>query len=203
MFTHVAFCLASRDLGANLTVIFQESNIVKRSLPPLTLVFGGAASGKSAFAEGLVVDTGLPRSYVATAQAFDGEMAAKIAQHQVDRGSNWTTHEAPTNAPEVLSQISTDRVILLDCMTMWLSNVMLQDGDTSVIVPTMLDAISGRDGPVVAVSNETGMGVVPDTALGRAFRDQQGRLNQQLAARADLVVFVAAGLPLVLKGQLP
>ena len=173
------------------------------SLPPLTLVFGGASSGKSAFAEELVIGTKLKRAYVATAQAYDAEMESKIAKHKLDRGGDWATHEAPTNAPEVLRGVPSDQAILLDCMTMWLSNVMLNNEDTSDLVARMSEAIEGRQGPVVCVSNETGMGVVPDSELGRTFRDQQGRLNQQLAKQADLVVFVIAGLPLVLKGSLP
>lgn len=176
---------------------------MSNSLPRLTLIFGGASSGKSRFAEGLITASGRTQSYIATAQAYDAEMVAKIEKHRQDRGENWETHDAPLTAPDVLSKIQSENAVLIDCMTMWLSNVMLNDWDTSDLVEQMDNAIGDRSGPVVCVSNEVGMGIVPNTSLGRAFRDAQGQLNQQLAAKADLVVFVIAGLPVVIKGTLP
>ncbi len=168
-------------------------------LPKLTLVLGGARSGKSRFAEGLVAATGLPKTYIATAQAFDHEMAAKIARHRSDRGAGWVTIEAPLELEAALCDVPAGGVVMVDCLTLWLSNQMLAGLGSE----GLLSALKGCRSPVVCVSNEVGMGLVPDTPLGREFRDAQGRLNQEVAALADLVVFVAAGLPLVLKGQLP
>lgn len=173
------------------------------SLPNLTLVLGGASSGKSAFAEGLVVGTGKPRTYIATAQAFDAEMEAKIAQHQTDRGQGWNTIEAPLDVVAALAEVPAGGVILIDCLTLWLSNQMLAEADIDAEIARFLTATVTTKNPIVCVSNEVGMGLVPENALGRRFRDAQGTLNRQLAERADLAVFVAAGLPITLKGQLP
>ncbi|WP_198670465.1 bifunctional adenosylcobinamide kinase/adenosylcobinamide-phosphate guanylyltransferase [Oceanicella sp. SM1341] len=164
------------------------------------LVLGGARSGKSRFAEQMVRETGLPRVYIATAQAFDGEMAARIALHREERGPEWQTIEAPRALAATLAEVEPGRAVLVDCLTLWLSNVMLDGGDVAAESAALLEVLAAMPGPVVLVSNELGMGLVPETALGRAFRDAQGRLNQQVAALADRAVFVAAGLPLVLKG---
>ena len=172
-------------------------------LPPLTLILGGARSGKSRLAEGLVTATGLPRHYIATAEAWDDEMRARIAQHQADRGDNWKTWSKPRDVAGVLAQIPPGHVVLLDCATLWLTNEILADADVPARVDTLLTALAACASPVVVVSNEVGQGIVPDNALARTFRDHQGRLNQQIAAQAGLVVAVMAGLPLVLKGQLP
>jgi len=169
----------------------------------LTLVLGGAASGKSAFAEGLVTASGRARAYVATAEAWDAEMAARIARHRAARGPGWRTVEAPLGAAGALRTVAPGEVALLDCATLWLTNQMLAEADLAAAEAGLMDAIEACAGPCVVVSNEVGMGIVPDTPLGRRFRDAQGGLNQRLAARADLVVLVAAGLPLVLKGALP
>jgi len=172
-------------------------------LPRVTLILGGAASGKSRFAERMVDRTGLPKTYIATAQAFDDEMAGKIRKHISDRGDGWVTIEEPLNAPEAIGQLEDGAATLLDCATLWLSNAMLAEqalGDRST---ALLDAVNRATGPLVIVSNEVGQGIVPDTKLGRDFRAAQGRLNQDLAAAADLVVLVVAGLALVLKGALP
>ena len=169
----------------------------------LTLVLGGAASGKSAFAEGLVTASGRARAYVATAEAWDAEMAARIARHRAARGPGWRTVEAPLGAAGALRTVAPGEVALLDCATLWLTNQMLAEADLAAAEAGLMDAIEACAGSCVVVSNEVGMGIVPDTPLGRRFRDAQGGLNQRLAARADLVVLVAAGLPLVLKGALP
>jgi adenosylcobinamide kinase/adenosylcobinamide-phosphate guanylyltransferase len=167
------------------------------------LILGGAASGKSRFAEQLVVRTGLPRTYIATAQAFDDEMAQKIRKHIADRGDSWVTIEEPLDLPETLGKLDAGSATLLDCATLWLSNAMLAEQALDTRSAALLDQIAAAAGPLVIVSNEVGQGIVPDTKLGRSFRGAQGRLNQDLAAAADLVVLVIAGLPMVLKGQLP
>jgi adenosylcobinamide kinase/adenosylcobinamide-phosphate guanylyltransferase len=172
------------------------------SLPPLTLVIGGAASGKSALAEGLVTRTGLARTYIATAQAWDDEMRARIAAHR-DRREGWTTVEAPRDVAGALAGVAAGSVVLVDCATLWLTNVMLGDGDLAAEEAALLAALRACAVPVVVVTNEVGLSVVPDNALARAFRDAQGRLNQRLAAEAGLAVAVWAGLPLVLKGTSP
>ena len=171
--------------------------------PQLTLVTGGAASGKSRFAEALVVASGRRKVYVATAQAFDAEMAAKIARHRADRGELWRTIEAPLDLAGALGQEWSDEIVLVDCLTMWLSNHLLAENDPGAEADRLMAALDAVRVPVVLVTNEVGQGVVPDNALARRFRNAQGALNQRVAARADLVVGVMAGLPLVLKGVLP
>ena len=166
------------------------------------LVLGGAASGKSAFAEGLVTGWGERRVYVATALAWDAEMAAKIARHRTARGPGWRTVEAPRDVASVLRDATPGAAVLVDCATLWLSNLMLAGADLAEEEARLLDALEACAAPVAVVSNEVGLGIVPDTPLGRRFREAQGGLNQRLAARAELVVLVVAGLPLVLKGSL-
>ena len=170
---------------------------------PMTLVLGGASSGKTAWAERLVLGSGRDPLYLATAQAWDDEMRAKIARHQVLRGAGWTTIEAPMDLGPALRGATEDQAVLLDCATLWLSNHLLAGSDLDAAGDDLMTAIGACAAPVVVVSNEVGAGIVPETALGRRFRDAQGRLNQRLAAQAGLVVAVMAGLPLVLKGQLP
>ncbi|TAG22784.1 MAG: bifunctional adenosylcobinamide kinase/adenosylcobinamide-phosphate guanylyltransferase [Rhodobacterales bacterium] len=172
-------------------------------LPPLTLVIGGARSGKSAYAERLIFATARPRRYIATAEAWDDEMRARIAQHQADRGTEWTTVEAPLDLPTALAAARAEEVVLIDCATLWLTNHLLADHDLTAQTAALLAACAATPAPIVIVSNETGWGIVPDNALARRFRDAQGRLNQRLAGQAALVVTVIAGLPLALKGQLP
>jgi adenosylcobinamide kinase/adenosylcobinamide-phosphate guanylyltransferase len=168
----------------------------------LTLVLGGAASGKSAWAEGHVKSLGLPMIYVATAQAFDDEMSTKIAAHRKGRGAGWETVETPLDPAAALRGLPADRAVLVDCATMWLSNLMLNEMETEPAVDGFLAALAASPAQVTVVSNEVGQGIVPDNALARRFRDAQGRLNIRLAAQADRVVHVVAGLPNVLKGEL-
>lgn len=172
-------------------------------LPDLTLIIGGAASGKSDFAEGLVVASGRPKIYLATAQAHDAEMSAKISRHQTSRGDGWRTVEAPLDLTAALASATANYVVLLDCATLWLTNQMMADVDLQTAQTTLLNALTDCAAPVVVVSNEVGAGIVPENALARKFREAQGRLNQRLAAQSDLAVTVIAGLPMVLKGSLP
>ncbi len=172
-------------------------------LPQLTLVLGGAASGKSAFAERLSSLPRMPQTYIATADVGDGEMAAKIALHQARRGPDWDCVEAPTDLAAALARVGPGRVVLVDCATMWLSNLMALGGDLAAEEARMMAALKTCAAPVIIVSNELGQGIVPENALARAFRQTHGELNQKLAARAGLVVSVMAGLPMVLKGETP
>lgn len=174
-----------------------------QDLPPFTLVVGGARSGKSSFAERLILTTGRTRRYIATAQAWDDEMRDRIAQHQRDRGGDWTTVEAPLDLPGALASARPDEAVLIDCATLWLTNHLLAEHDLAAEAEALIAALAACPAPVVIVSNETGWGIVPENALARRFRDEQGRLNQRLAEVADLVVTVIAGLPLALKGKIP
>ena len=174
-----------------------------QDFPSFSLVLGGASSGKSAFAERLTLSSGKAPLYIATAQSHDAEMARKIKAHQHRRGPQWKLLEAPLALAPAISSASGSQIILLDCLTLWLSNLMMADLDIQHETKSLLEAIRACAAPVIAVSNEIGFGLVPDTPLGRAFRDAQGQLNQHAAAAADLAVFVAAGLPLALKGALP
>jgi adenosyl cobinamide kinase/adenosyl cobinamide phosphate guanylyltransferase len=165
----------------------------------LTFVLGGARSGKSRHAEGLVTATPGPWTYIATAQAFDAEMRGRIARHRDARVPGWHTVEAPVEMPAALGRAGVAPV-LVDCLTLWLSNLMLGNTDLPTAVAALMTALDGRTAPTVLVSNEVGLGIVPDNALARAFRDEAGRLHQQVAGRADRVVLVVAGLPLIVKG---
>lgn len=172
-------------------------------LPRLTFVLGGARSGKSSFAENLLTTQGKQKVYIATAQAFDAEMEQRISLHKTQRGGGWREIEAPHDLADALGTVASDEVALLDCATLWLSNRMLAEADLNLETELLLEAVRDCAGSLVIVSNEVGQGIVPENALARRFRDAQGRLNQRLAAEADLAVLVAAGLPLVLKGRLP
>jgi adenosylcobinamide kinase/adenosylcobinamide-phosphate guanylyltransferase len=167
--------------------------------PRLTLVLGGARSGKSRYAESLT--TALPPAwiYLATAEPHDAEMAERIAAHRSRRGAVWRTIEEPHDIAAVLA--TDEGTTLIDCLTLWLSNRMLAGADIDAEIVNLEVALAARLRPVVLVSNEVGSGIVPDNALARRFRDLQGRLNQRLAARADRVVLLVAGLPLIVKGQ--
>jgi adenosylcobinamide kinase/adenosylcobinamide-phosphate guanylyltransferase len=168
-------------------------------LSPITLVLGGARSGKSRFAEDLVMAAGAG-TYLATAQARDDEMAARIRAHRDRRGTAWRTVEEPVDLVGALARnCAPDRPVLVECLTLWLSNLMEADRDLDRETDALVAALPEFDGPVVFVSNEVGLGIVPDNAAARAFRDAAGHLNQSVAAAADRVVLVAAGLPLDLK----
>ena len=167
------------------------------SLSPLTLIVGGARSGKSSYAEGLIGATGL---YLATAEPGDAEMVQRIARHRARRGAHWATVEEPLElAPALARHARADRPILVDCLTLWLSNLMHAGRDIEAATRGLLDALPGLAGTVVFVANEVGLGIVPDNALARRFRDEAGRLNQTVATSCQRVVLVAAGLPLILK----
>jgi len=164
------------------------------------LVLGGARSGKSRYAESLFTALPPPWTYVATAQAGDAEMAQRIDLHRGRRAAPWQTVEAPHDLAFALDRAPAGAPVLIDCLTLWLSNRMLADADVDAEIDRLEAALDRRAGTVVLVSNEVGFGIVPDNALARRFRDLQGRLNQRIAARADRVVLVVAGLPLVVKG---
>jgi len=173
-------------------------------LPPVTLVLGGARSGKSAWAQQRIED-GLgsdwpTATYIATAEAGDAEMAERIARHKAQRDARWSTVETPIGVPRAIMEHTRDgQPVLVDCLTLWLSNMLLSERDVGAMTNALLGTLRTPPGPVVLVSNEVGLGLVPETPLGRSFRDAQGQLNQQVARAADQVVFVAAGLPLTLK----
>ena len=170
------------------------------SLPAVTLVLGGARSGKSRYAERLIETAAAQGTYCATAEPGDAEMAARIAAHRARRGPFWHTLEAPLEvASVILTEAAIDRPLLVDCLTLWLSNLLLANKCVEAESAALCAALREAAGPVVLVANEIGLGLVPETPLGRRFRDAAGRLNQEIAALAGRVVFVAAGLPLVLK----
>ena len=180
-------------------------------LPPVTLVLGGARSGKSTYAEKLATGTlfgGAPRPaiYIATAEAGDVEMATRIMAHRARRGVGWTTIEEPLKLAEALEDAqarneSRGQPVLVDCLTLWLSNLMHVGADLDEATDHLLQALDDSASPAVFVSNEVGLGLVPETPLGRPFRDAQGRLNMRVAERADRVVLMAAGLPLIMKDR--
>ncbi|KPP88155.1 MAG: adenosylcobinamide kinase / adenosylcobinamide-phosphate guanylyltransferase [Rhodobacteraceae bacterium HLUCCO07] len=166
----------------------------------LTLVLGGIASGKSAFAEGLVRQSGKPMIYLATAQPFDDEMTQKIARHRKARGPGWHTIEEPLALAQNLREIAPGQCVLLDCATLWLSNHLLAESDIEAETHALLAAFADCSSDLVVVSNEVGLAGVPENALARQFANAQGRLNKSIAARASRVILVTAGLPLTLKG---
>jgi adenosylcobinamide kinase / adenosylcobinamide-phosphate guanylyltransferase len=162
-----------------------------------TLVLGGARSGKSRFAESLLPMAG-QRIYLATAEARDAEMHERILVHQARRGEGWQTVEAPLDIATPITRAGRNAV-LVDCLTLWLSNLMAAHLDIDEAIARLCQVLAKAQAPVVLVSNEVGLGIVPDNALAREFRDHAGRLNQAVAAAAARVFFIAAGLPLTLK----
>lgn len=168
-----------------------------------TLVLGGARSGKSAFAQ-KAAETAAgvgPPVLIATGQAFDDEMADRIVRHQADRGESWITVEAPLALPAAIAALPADTVAVVDCLTLWLSNLLMAERDVEAAAAELVAAAAACPAQLWLVSNEVGLGIVPETPLGRRFRDEAGRLHQRLAAAVDEVYFVAAGLPLRLKPQ--
>lgn len=165
------------------------------------LVLGGARSGKSLFAERLVVETGLAKHYVATGRGWDDEMTARIAAHRASRGDGWTTIEEPVALTSCLERLDrTDAVILVDCLTLWLTNLMLEEADIQQAFQALARHAGQARAKIIFVSNEVGLGIVPDNRMARQFRDHAGRLHQMMAGAAREVYFVAAGLPLKMKG---
>ena len=168
--------------------------------PRTALILGGARSGKSRFAEAIVARTGLPAVYIATAEIRDDEMAERIARHRDRRGPDWTTVEEPLALPDrLLTLAEPGLVVLVDCLTLWLSNLMEAERDVALEAARHAAVLAEARGPVVLVSNEVGSGIMPMNALARRFADEQGRLNQTIAAAVETVFLVAAGLPLRLK----
>jgi adenosylcobinamide kinase/adenosylcobinamide-phosphate guanylyltransferase len=168
--------------------------------PPLVLALGGQRSGKSSWAERRVAATGLAPVYVATAEARDDEMRARIAHHRARRGDDWAVVEAPLELAAAIADAGTHgRALLVDCLTLWLSNLLVAERDVAAAVDELEAALAARRGPVVLVSNEVGSGVIPTNALARRFVDEAGRLHQRLAAGATEVVLVTAGLVQTLK----
>lgn len=168
----------------------------------LALILGGARSGKSRYGEGLVRALPGPPHYLATGRAWDAEMAARIAAHRADRqGQGWVTVEAPLDLAGALAGVPPGAPVLIDCLTLWLTNHLMAESDLEAEAATLEAALAAHPGPVVAVANEVGLGIVPENALARRFRDAAGRLHQRLAGRAGLVVLMVAGLPLAVKGD--
>ena len=164
-------------------------------------VLGGARSGKSAYAEGLVEQSGLEPVYLATGRAFDPEMEIRIAHHRERRGPAWNTIEEPLDLAGVLGDpVCAGKAVLVDCLTLWLTNLIMENRDIAAATVRLLQGLAAHDGLVVVVSNEVGHGIVPENELARAFRDHAGRLHQQVAGLCDTVWFVVAGLPQKLKG---
>lgn len=168
-----------------------------------TLVLGGARSGKTTYAltraETLAAETGGRLTMIATAEALDDEMRERIRRHQVERSPAWSTREAPHDLIPALLALQPDQVAVVDCLTLWLSNVMAAQLDVASESDALCAAVAACPAALFLVSNEVGWGVVPDNALARAFRDHAGRLHQRLAAQADEAVLIVAGLPLTLK----
>ena len=165
----------------------------------LTFVLGGARSGKSLYAERLVTSLPSPWTYIATAHSFDAEMNARIAEHQRRRSPDWITIDAPLDLPGALARVPKGQPVLVDCLTLWLTNVMLGGQSVSDASDRLFDALDSKTEQCVFVSNEVGLGIVPDNALAREFRDHAGRLHQRMASRAGSVIFMVAGLPMVVK----
>lgn len=164
----------------------------------ISLVTGGARSGKSVIAEGLALGPTGRATYIATSQAFDAEMEQRIALHRARRGAEWDLVEAPLDLAGALRD-SDGQPCLVDCLTLWLTNLMMADRDWRGETPAVLAALRARRAPVVLVTNEVGGGIVPENALARSFRDAAGLLNQRVAAMADDVILAVCGLPMKVK----
>lgn len=172
-----------------------------KEMASVTLVLGGARSGKSRFAESLILQTGKRPVYIATAEPFDDEMRERIKLHREDRGTRWKTLEAPIELVRgIKNESGPERAILVDCLTVWLSNLMAHSRDIKAPCDTLVYLLKEPRSDIVLVASEVGLGIVPDNRLAREFRDHAGKLNQAIAAIADKVYFIAAGLPITLKG---
>ena len=171
------------------------SNDQPAPLPRLTLVLGGARSGKSRHAEALIEASGLTPYYIATAEALDGEMSERITRHQARRGNHWQTIEEPIRLTQTLHSVTAEgRALMVDCLTLWLTNLMVRDLAVEAEVEKLIDGLDRLRGATVLVSNEVGQGVMPTNAMARAFIDHAGFLHQRLAEKADRVVLMTAGL---------
>lgn len=167
----------------------------------ITFLLGGARSGKSSYAEKLVEDSGLQPVYLATGRAFDEEMESRISIHRHRRGSEWQTVEEPLDLVGMLEKYARhDRFVLVDCLTLWITNLMMAEQNIAAETKTLIAALRQLSGPVVFVSNEVGLGIVPENRMAREFRDHAGFLHQAVASVADEVYFMAAGLSLKMKG---
>jgi adenosylcobinamide kinase/adenosylcobinamide-phosphate guanylyltransferase len=172
--------------------------------PKVMLITGGARAGKSRYAERLMTARPAEHAVIATATAGDAEMAERIARHKAERDKTWETIEQPISVRAAIRNAARpDRLVLVDCLTLWISNLMGEARDIEVEMQGLVGTLKIAAGPVIIVSNEVGLGIVPDNPLARAFRDNLGRANQLVAAAADVVVFMAAGIPIILKGSLP
>lgn len=166
-----------------------------------TLVIGGARSGKSRHAQRLAESSRAKQVLIATAEALDGEMSERIARHVADRGETWKTVESPLELCRPIERSCGERhAVVVDCLTLWLSNLMHAEMDIAAETERLMQTLRSVETPLILISNEVGMGIVPDSSLGRRFRDEQGRLNQLIAEACARVEFVASGLPLRLKG---
>lgn len=166
-----------------------------------TLVLGGARSGKSAFAEKLVLESGLKPIYIATSQIWDEEMRARIDAHVARRGDDWVCVEAPLELEDALREADQPgNAILVDCLTLWVTNLMMAEADIADRFSSLIEQIQHSKAPLVLVTNEVGLGIVPENKMAREFRDHAGRLHQDIARTATEVFFIAAGLPLQMKG---
>lgn len=167
----------------------------------IRLILGGARSGKSRQAEQLAQASGHEVIYVATAQAYDAEMQTRIERHRSERPAHWLTLEEPLQlAATILQHQAPDRCLLIDCLTLWVTNQLLADADMEAERQALCAALANARGDIILVSNETGMGVVPMGELSRRFSDEAGWLNQSIAAQADQVVLMVAGIPMRVKG---
>ena len=172
-------------------------------LPNGTFILGGAASGKSEWAESFILSSALPCVYLATGKVEDDEVFQRVKVHKDRRDARWHTVEEPLDLGPVLSELSSNTPVLIDCATMWLSNHMMIEADLDEATGAFIGALRNCAAPWVIVSNEVGHGIVPDNKMARQFREAQGRLNISLAREADLAVLVIAGLPQTLKGTIP
>ncbi len=169
----------------------------------MSFVLGGASSGKSDIAEKICISKGLNLTYLASAEVWDAEMRTKVEQHRTKRGAHWRTIEEPLRADEVILSVTEEDVLLFDCASLWLTNHLLAEHDLEAEMEQLIAAMRACRAELVVVSNEVGLGIVPDNALSRRFRIAQGALNRRLAAEAATVIGVMAGLPFALKGTLP